>query len=372
MDECAPANGTGPAPLDQALKVGSGMDGKEGSLCAVKPAEGASGQQARALAARPRRARTGGRASTARWLRAGVWGRPERASGGAAMPWPWPGGHHATVALVASPARSKSIQQGLRSPAPQRGAQTCGAPLVCVPLTGPMEGSGYGHCTAPAAPANGTAAAAAAPRQYLVRNRATIDGRQCRLPLVYKCAAARPSCEPVAALAPQRAEHLPCGRHALWTPGRLPVQCSMRSIPMVALSPASPLRHQDKRSISQGGCRCLPCQFSAGCPAGAPVRRARRAAAERRGESRRRRPRLVVRALTLPWAAQRQPAPGLHGQGRGRRGALLPARRRAAEHALRARAQAAGRAALHAHAGRRGARGAPPALRPLPASLSDW
>jgi len=63
---------------------------------------------------------------------------------------------------------------------------------VCVPLTGPMEGSGYGHCTAPAAPANSTAAAAAAPRQYLVRNRATVDGRQCRLPLVYKCAAARP------------------------------------------------------------------------------------------------------------------------------------------------------------------------------------
>ncbi len=47
-----------------------------------------------------------------------------------------------------------------------------------------MEGSGYGHCTAPAnATANGTAGGAA--MQYFVRNRRTADGRQCRLPLVY-------------------------------------------------------------------------------------------------------------------------------------------------------------------------------------------
>ncbi len=53
-----------------------------------------------------------------------------------------------------------------------------------------MEGSGYGHCTAPAAPSNAIAPAgnATAPaKQFFVRNRATVDGRQCRLPLVYKC-----------------------------------------------------------------------------------------------------------------------------------------------------------------------------------------
>ncbi len=68
--------------------------------------------------------------------------------------------------------------------------QACTGALVCLPLTGPMEGSGYGHCTAPAAPSNATATAgnATAPaKQFFVRNRATVDGRQCRLPLVYKC-----------------------------------------------------------------------------------------------------------------------------------------------------------------------------------------
>jgi len=111
VDECAPANGTGPAPLDQALKAGTGMDGKEGSLCAVKPAEGASGQQARAPAAQPCRARTSCPASQARWLQAGVQCRAGRPSGGAAMPWPWPGVHHATVVLVAHPAYSESIRR---------------------------------------------------------------------------------------------------------------------------------------------------------------------------------------------------------------------------------------------------------------------
>lgn len=67
------------------------------------------------------------------------------------------------------------------------GRQACGEKLVCLPLTGPMEGSGYGHCTAPATPANATANGTdgGAARAYFVRNRRTADGRQCRLPLVY-------------------------------------------------------------------------------------------------------------------------------------------------------------------------------------------
>lgn len=42
VDECAPANGTGPQPLDEAMKAGAGMDGKEGSLCAVKESPGSA------------------------------------------------------------------------------------------------------------------------------------------------------------------------------------------------------------------------------------------------------------------------------------------------------------------------------------------
>ena len=58
---------------------------------------------------------------------------------------------------------------------------------MCLPLTGPMEGSGYGHCNAPAQPANATANGTdgGAARAYFVRNRRTADGRACRLPLVY-------------------------------------------------------------------------------------------------------------------------------------------------------------------------------------------
>ena len=67
------------------------------------------------------------------------------------------------------------------------GRQACGEKLVCLPLTGPMEGSGYGHCTAPAPPATatGNGSDGGAARAYYVRNRHTADGRACRLPLVY-------------------------------------------------------------------------------------------------------------------------------------------------------------------------------------------
>lgn len=77
----------------------------------------------------------------------------------------------------------QTLQANLHEPA----RQACGDKLVCLPLTGPMEGSGYGHCIAPAAPANatGNSTYGGAARAYFVRNRRTADGRQCRLPLVY-------------------------------------------------------------------------------------------------------------------------------------------------------------------------------------------
>lgn len=52
VDECAPANGTGRQPLDEAMKAGAGMDGQEGSLCAVKEAPGSAQARCSALCTR--------------------------------------------------------------------------------------------------------------------------------------------------------------------------------------------------------------------------------------------------------------------------------------------------------------------------------
>ena len=61
----------------------------------------------------------------------------------------------------------------------------CAAGFACLPLqAGGTAGSGVGYCTVLGQPSEDAAGAAA----VRVSNRTAEDGRQCRLPVVYKCA----------------------------------------------------------------------------------------------------------------------------------------------------------------------------------------
>ena len=55
----------------------------------------------------------------------------------------------------------------------------CASDMACMPLTGPMSGSGWGYCTQ-TKDVKGKDAA----KEYYVMQRTVADGTPCRLPLV--------------------------------------------------------------------------------------------------------------------------------------------------------------------------------------------
>jgi hypothetical protein len=63
----------------------------------------------------------------------------------------------------------------------------CQGDLACMPLTGPMSGSGYGYCTRTQEVTGREGA-----KEYYVMQRTTSTGEACRLPLVSGCARAPP------------------------------------------------------------------------------------------------------------------------------------------------------------------------------------
>jgi len=57
--------------------------------------------------------------------------------------------------------------------------QVCKGDMSCMPLTGPLSGSGWGYCTSSHAIKGKDAA-----KEYYVAKRTTVTGAPCRLPIV--------------------------------------------------------------------------------------------------------------------------------------------------------------------------------------------
>ncbi len=60
--------------------------------------------------------------------------------------------------------------------------QACDGDMACMPLTGPLSGSGMGYCTqTQKAPGHDAA------KEYYVAKRSTVSGTPCRLPIIAGC-----------------------------------------------------------------------------------------------------------------------------------------------------------------------------------------